>query len=61
MPRIALLTPTLSTADAISNDISGMHEVLKKSGYDARLFANENLTSHDVSPAGKIKDFLVSL
>jgi len=61
LPRIALLTPTLSTADAISNDISGMHEVLKKSGYDARLFANENLTSHDVSPAGKIKDFLVSL
>jgi len=60
LPRIALLTPTLSTADAISNDISGMHEVLKKSGYDARLFANENLTSHDVSPAGKIKDFLVS-
>ncbi len=59
MPRIALLTPTLSTADAISNDISGMHEVLKKSGYDVRLFANENTTGLDVSPASTIKDFLV--
>lgn len=60
MPRIALLTPTLITADAISNDIYGMHEILKKSGYDVRLFANENLTSLDVSPASKIKDFLTS-
>ena len=60
MPRIALLTPTLITADAISNDIYGMHEVLKKRGYHVALFANENTTSHEVSPSSKIKDFLVS-
>lgn len=60
MRRIALLTPTLITADAISNDIYGMYEVLKKSGHDVRLFANENTTTHDVTPAAKIKDFLIS-
>ena len=60
MPRIALLTPTLITADAISNDIYGMYEVLKQIGYEVRLFANENTTLYDVSPASKIKDFLVS-
>lgn len=60
MRRIALLTPTLITADAISNDIYGMHDVLKRSGCDARLFANENTTLHEVLPASKIKDFLVS-
>lgn len=60
MPRIALLTPTLITADAISNDIYGMHEVLKKGGYGVRLFANENTTTHEVAPSSKIKDFLTS-
>ena len=56
--RIALLTPTLITADAISNDIYGMHQVLAKRGYDVRLFANENTTSLEVSPTTKIKEFL---
>lgn len=60
MRRIALLTPTLITADAISNDIYGMHQVLAKRGYDVRLFANENTTNLDVSPTTKIKDFLVA-
>ena len=60
MRRIALLTPTLITADAISNDIYGMHDVLKQNGYDVRLFANENTTSFDVLPASKVKDFLTS-
>lgn len=46
------------SADAISNDLRGMQAVLKKSGHDARLFANENLTSVNVSPAAKIKDYL---
>ena len=60
MPRIALLTPTLITADAISNDIYGMYEVLRKRGYDVRLFANENTTNLDVSPTTKIKEFLTA-
>jgi glycosyltransferase involved in cell wall biosynthesis len=60
LPRIALLTPTLITADAISNDICGMYEVLQKCGYESRLFANENTTGYDVLPSSKIKDFLTS-
>ena len=61
MRRIALLTPLLTTADAISNDLYGMHAVLKQQGHDARLFANE-IKAHGVeaSPAAKIKDFLRS-
>ncbi len=59
MRRIALLTPLLTTADAISNDLFGMQAVLKKSGHNVRLFANESTTSGiEVSPAAKIKDFL---
>lgn len=38
-----------------------MQAVLAKRGHDARLFANESTTNGvDVSPAGKIKDFLKS-
>ncbi|HEX6650570.1 MAG TPA: glycosyltransferase family 4 protein [Pyrinomonadaceae bacterium] len=60
MRRIALLTPTLITADAISNDIHGMHDVLTRKGYHVRIFANENTTDFDVSPITAIKGFLVS-
>ena len=60
MPRIALLTPTLSTADAISNDIYGMHEVLRQRGYEVRVFANENMTNLDVFPTSRIREFLIA-
>ena len=61
MRRIALLTPLLTTADAISNDLYGMQAVLKEHGHDARLFANESMTKDvDVPPAGKVKEFLRS-
>jgi L-malate glycosyltransferase len=57
--RIALLTPLLTTADAISNDLYGMQAVLKQRGHDARLFANETKARGvEASPATKIKDFL---
>ena len=59
MRRIALLTPLLTTADAISNDLYGMQAVLKKHGHDVRLFANEiKARGVEASPATKIKDFL---
>ncbi len=61
MGRIALLTPLLTTADAISNDLYGMQAVLKEHGHDARHFANESMTKDvDVLPAGKVKEFLKS-
>jgi glycosyltransferase involved in cell wall biosynthesis len=59
--RIALLTPLLTTADAISNDLYGMQAVLQEQGQDVRLFANENSTSGlDVQPATKIQKFLTN-
>ena len=58
MPRIALLTPTLLIADAISNDVYGMQHVLKVYGHDVRLFANESPSTIDVSPFSKIRKFL---
>jgi glycosyltransferase involved in cell wall biosynthesis len=57
--RIALLTPFLTTADAISNDLYGMHEVLTKAGYDSQLFAQSSATNGiEVRPANEIRDFL---
>jgi L-malate glycosyltransferase len=57
--RIALLTPLLTNADAISNDLYGMQAVLKAQGHDARLFANESRADGVESlPATKIKSFL---
>lgn len=58
MPRIALLTPTLLTADAISNDVYGMQNVLRQRGHDVRLFANESPSTIDVFPLSKIRKFL---
>ncbi len=61
MRRIALLTPLLTNADAISNDLYGMQAVLKAHGHDARLFANETRTTEvESQPANKIKNFLKS-
>jgi L-malate glycosyltransferase len=57
--RIALLTPLLTNADAISNDLYGMQAVLKAQGHDARLFANESKAGGvESQPAARIKNFL---
>jgi glycosyltransferase involved in cell wall biosynthesis len=40
MPRIAILTRTITTADAVSNDVIGMYDVLSRHGYDVGLYAD---------------------
>jgi glycosyltransferase involved in cell wall biosynthesis len=62
MPRIAILTPSLTTGDAVGNDVLGMYEVLKRRGYDTRLYAEgwSNVGEHKVWPADKIHHFLKS-
>ncbi|HEX8145553.1 MAG TPA: glycosyltransferase family 4 protein, partial [Pyrinomonadaceae bacterium] len=40
MSRIAILTRTLTTADAVSNDVIGMYDVLSKHGYEVELYAD---------------------
>src|SRR5713226_8042244 len=58
MVRIAILTPSITSSDAVSNDVLGMYSALKKRG-DVRLFAEGwTLTEPRISPAAKIKSFL---
>ncbi len=59
MPRIALLTPSLAPGDAITNDILGMYEALKRNGYDARIYAVASpFKEPRVRPPSKIGSFL---
>lgn len=56
MNRIAILTPYMTTGDAVCNDVSGMYEVLKRLDFDARIYAADwtpkepNRQSHRSKP-----------
>ncbi len=39
MTRIAILTPSITTGDAVSNDVYGMYETLKQLGHETRIYA----------------------
>ena len=59
MPRVAILSPSFTTADAVSNDALGMAAVLTRNGFDVRLFCE----SHSLALAGirdvsRVSDFL---
>jgi glycosyltransferase involved in cell wall biosynthesis len=59
MARIAILTPSITTGDAVSNDVLGMYEVLKERGYEARVFAEGwALDKPRVWPAPQVASFL---
>jgi len=61
MTRIAILTPSLSTADAVSNDILGMFDVLTKDGNDVRVFAESHSLMHPaISDLARLRNFLKS-
>jgi glycosyltransferase involved in cell wall biosynthesis len=56
--RIAILTPSLTRGDAVSNDVLGMYHVLRNVG-DVRIFAEGwTLTEPRIFPTTKIKSFL---
>src|SRR5215813_12933963 len=38
--RVAILTPSLTTADAVSNDVLGERDALKKNGNDVKVFSD---------------------
>ena len=61
MPRIAILTPSITTGDAVSNDVMGMYNILKELRHETRLYA-EGWTFDEptVWPAHKIRSFLKS-
>jgi len=39
MKRVAILTPSITGSDAVSNDVVGMYRVLQRHGFDTRVFA----------------------
>ena len=45
MTRIAILTPTLRPADAVSNDVLAMHRVLNERGHEVSIFTESSTVS----------------
>jgi len=60
MFRIAILTPSLTTGDAVGNDVFGMYDVLSARGYDIRIYADgwESVGEHRIWHAEEFADFL---
>ena len=57
MTCIAILSPSLTTADAVSNDVMGEFDVLSNQGHEVRLFCETHSLNHpqlfDVAHLGK--------
>jgi glycosyltransferase involved in cell wall biosynthesis len=57
MTRIAILSPSLTTADAVSNDVMGEFDVLTARGHEVRLFCETHSLDHpqlfDVAQTGQ--------
>jgi glycosyltransferase involved in cell wall biosynthesis len=61
MTRIAILTPSITTGDAVSNDVFGMYDILRQLGHETRIYAEGwTFDKPKVWPAPKIGNFLKS-
>jgi glycosyltransferase involved in cell wall biosynthesis len=63
MSRIAVVTPHVTTGDAVSNDVFGMHDVLTRRGFQTRIYAADwtNMGPQiEVWPISEIGAFLKS-
>src|ERR1043165_7694892 len=60
MTRIAILTPSLTTGDAVGNDVLVMHDVMKRRGLDVRLYAEgwSKIDDYKIWPADTIGNYL---
>jgi glycosyltransferase involved in cell wall biosynthesis len=59
MTRIAILTPSITTGDAVSNDVLGMYDVLNERGCVVRVFAEGGvLDKPRVWPSPQVGRFL---
>jgi glycosyltransferase involved in cell wall biosynthesis len=59
MTRVAILTPTLTFADAVSNDVLTMRDVLSARGHDVRIFAEStNIASETVQQPAAALSYL---
>lgn len=46
MTRVGILSPSFTTADALSNDAVGMYDVFRRGGHDVRLFCESHSLPH---------------
>ena len=61
MPRVGILSPSLETADALSNDALGMYDVLKRRGHEVHLFCETHSLPHAaISDVARLKSFLTA-
>ena len=59
MTRIAILTPSVTSGDAVSNDVFGMYDVLRGLGYETRIYAEGwSLDVPGIWPASKLGSYL---
>lgn len=61
MPRVAIVTPHMTTRDAVCNDVCGMYEAFIRRGFQARIYASDwNIQDRDLEiwPVAEIKNFL---
>jgi hypothetical protein len=59
MTRIAILTPSITTGDAVSNDVLGMYDLLRGFGHEVRIYAEGwTFEKPRVWPAHKIAGYL---
>src|SRR5215204_533862 len=59
MTRIAILTPTLTSADAVSNDVLTMRRVLSERGHEVRVFAKStNIPGEQMEPPAAALSYL---
>jgi glycosyltransferase involved in cell wall biosynthesis len=61
MTRVAILTPSLATADAVGNDVLHMSDVLTRKGHEVRLFCeSHSLSNVAIFDIARIDKFLKS-
>src|SRR5262245_8057798 len=59
MTRVAILTPTLTPADAVSNDVLAMQRVLAERGHEVRIFAEHTkFTNKQIEAPSAVRSFL---
>lgn len=59
MTRTAILTPSITTGDAVSNDVIGMYKTLKSLGHETRIYAEGwTLTAPKIRASQKIRSFV---
>lgn len=63
MPRIAIVTPHVTSGDAVCNDVFGMYRVLHSRGFNTRIYASDwSVTAKDldIQPISSIGSFIKS-